>query len=189
MAAPRKYRAGDKIDHWTVIGFEHGKPGYKMQCDCGTVRIIRAGNPCISCGCQMSVLLKASYAEKRARGIHHPSRTHGLSQTREYRSYKHMINRCHNPKNDCYHLYGARGITVCERWRRDNGFNNFLADMGPRPERTSLDRINVDLGYSPDNCRWADDKTQIANRRYVVQISLERLKKFEALAASLGVII
>jgi hypothetical protein len=186
MAPPRKYQPGDRINHWTVLAFEKGVPAYRMQCDCGTIRQIRAGNHCISCGCQMGRLLKISYAEKRSRGIHHPSRTHGLSQTREYRSYKHMINRCHNPKNDSYHLYGARGILVCDRWRGKNGFDNFLADMGPRPKGTSLDRINVDGGYSPDNCRWADAKTQIANRRYVVQISLARLQKLEAFAASMG---
>jgi hypothetical protein len=76
-----------------------------------------------------------------------------------------MKQRCLNEKATCYENYGGRGITVCERWLGENGFVNFLMDMGPRPQDKSLDRINVEGGYSPDNCRWADSATQHANRR------------------------
>jgi hypothetical protein len=76
-----------------------------------------------------------------------------------------MKQRCLNPNSASYELYGARGITICDRWLGENGFVNFLSDMGPRPEGTSLDRINVMSGYSPANCRWADSATQHANRR------------------------
>jgi hypothetical protein len=80
-----------------------------------------------------------------------------------------MMDRCYNPKLENYHAYGGRGITVCERWRES--FTNFLADMGKRPEGHSLDRIDVDQGYSPENCRWATAEVQANNRRATIIIS------------------
>jgi hypothetical protein len=83
-----------------------------------------------------------------------------------------MIARCTNPKNKSYRHYGARGITACDRWR--NSFGAFLADMGPRPAGTSLDRINNDGNYEPGNCRWATASAQNANRRHFQSETCER---------------
>lgn len=87
----------------------------------------------------------------------------GWSRTPTYESWKQMKKRCYSPYKSNYHLYGGRGISVCKDWL--NRFENFLKDMGERPNRKSLDRINNDEGYSKKNCRWATQSEQNLNRR------------------------
>ena len=81
----------------------------------------------------------------------------------EHNSWRSMVKRCTYPKATGFKNWGGRGITVCERWL--HSFEAFYADMGPRPEGTTLDRRDNDLGYSPDNCRWATRSEQNANQR------------------------
>ncbi len=77
--------------------------------------------------------------------------------------YYNMIARCYNPKNKRYRNYGGRGIKVCDRWYCENGFLNFASDLGIRPENKTLDRIDVNGDYTPENVRWADKYTQASN--------------------------
>lgn len=80
----------------------------------------------------------------------------------EHNSWVHIIQRCTNPKNHKYPSYGGRGVTVCDRWR--HSFPNFFQDMGPRPSKHhSIDRINNDGNYEPENCRWASPLQQSRN--------------------------
>lgn len=89
-------------------------------------------------------------------------KTHGMSGTRVFQAWKNMIGRCRYQSNPMYKIYGGRGIAVCARWL---SFSAFLSDMGEPPHNMSLDRINPDGDYQPDNCRWATPKEQSNNRR------------------------
>lgn len=123
------------------------------KCECGTVKSLfamqlKAGKT-KSCGCKIA-------EEARARAT-----THGLTRTKEHRSWCSMNARCNNPNHHAYGIYGGRGIKICARWK---SFELFLADMGPRPSlEYSLDRINNDGDYEPDNCRWATQLEQRLN--------------------------
>lgn len=101
----------------------------------------------------------AAYTGEKASGY-----KHGWSKTPTYVSWNSMRDRCSNPGNASYKLYGGRGITVCERWQTD--FMAFLEDMGERPSlEHSIDRIDPDGNYEPSNCRWLTRAEQNARRR------------------------
>ena len=90
---------------------------------------------------------------------------HGLTSHKFYHTWNGMVQRCTNPKNKNYKNYGGRGITVCEEWLDIRNFTEWCNSTYPKLEGYTLDRINNDKGYSPENCTWSDKTAQVLNRR------------------------
>lgn len=95
---------------------------------------------------------------------------HGYTNTSTYTTWQDMLSRCENKNNVRYKNYGGRGIKVCEAWR--SSFLTFLKDMGERPEKKTIDRINNDLGYYKENCKWSDYFEQNRNTRHNRKITI-----------------
>ena len=138
------------------------------KCDCGKTTSVRSKSlrrgETKSCGC-----------------LH--GENHGLRHTKEYNSWAGMKQRCLNPNNEKYPIYGGRGITVCKEWI--NSFQQFYNDMGSRPSNNhSIDRINNDGNYEPSNCRWSNNTLQSRNRGYNKIKNKKQANKIRYLYAS-----
>lgn len=165
--APTKLFTSNGARHgsWTVLDADHRNPANNLRaplcrCACGAQRAVLIANLVnglsTNCGCDRS----GTMSEKM--------QTHGLRRHLLYGTWQMMVARCTNPEHRVYRHYGGRGIQVCERWL---DVAAFIADvesmLGVRPDRHTLDRIDVDGNYEPGNVRWASRSEQNANRRPV----------------------
>lgn len=121
---------------------------------------------CKECGTEFEVTPTHSYkvfCTPLCRKEHNKKGKRHSKVSSTYRSWSHMKSRCLNPNIDNFQNYGGRGIKVCERWMES--FDNFLQDMGERPDGMTLDRLNTNENYEPSNCKWSTDAEQRRNKR------------------------
>ncbi len=144
-------------------------PMWQCKCECGT-QITALGTNLTrgrtrSCGCLRAEMVSDSFTK------------HGMSKTRLYRIWTKLKHRCYNPKNKSYKDYGGRGIAVCDEWLHDfKAFYDWAMANGYRDD-LSIDRIDSDKGYSQDNCRWANSKGQVRNRRTTRYVTVNGVTK------------
>lgn len=157
-------KQGDKFNRLTIVREDkkdsHGRKFYLCNCDCGNTKVIgRHGilsGRAKSCGCYMKEQ-SSKYNSNRGNPLIKENHS-------EYSSYVRMKSRCLVESNNRFNNYGGRGIKICDRWL--DSFENFLKDMGKKPtEKHSIDRIDVNGDYTPDNCKWSTNSEQQRNKR------------------------
>lgn len=155
---------GQRFGRLTVIK-RYGKNGngsatWTCLCDCGNTKVVSGHDlvegHTISCGCSRR-----------------DPRKHGMAKTRLYRIWSHMKNRCQNPNNHAYSNYGGRGIEVCKEWSDSFVCFKEWADSHGYEEELTIERVDIDKGYCPDNCTWITKSKQAQNRRRCIFVTID----------------
>ncbi len=169
---------GERFGNLTIVGIKRGDL-LECRCDCGNITCVhlyelKKGRR-KSCGCK-----RVEYSKLKRRKSASISFGGGIIEQHPlYGLWWGMKSRCERPKDKSYPQYGGRGIKVCERWSGVGGFENFVNDMGERPSiKYSIDRINNNGDYCPENCRWATRLEQTLNRRVSIIISTPDGKQY-----------
>lgn len=153
------------FERWFILR-DLGGSYLMCLCDCGKIKSVCRSNllrgKSKSCGCWR--------AEQTARRCTKHGHSKKGSRLPEHQCWVNMKSRCLNPRDKRFADYGGRGIAVCDRWVES--FDAFMLDMGPRPEGHSIERIDNNKGYDPDNCVWASNKRQMNNRSACVYVSM-----------------
>lgn len=171
---------GQRFGRWTVLrraGLDAaGKNAtWLCQCDCGNKKIVTkvalTSGHSKSCGCYCSEVSK-----QLIKPLHERHRDEYPKIERLFRIWIKMRNRCYNPQNDGYKNYGGRGIDICLEWSNFYEFQEWALNAGYSPDLT-LDRINVNGNYCPENCRWVSIKRQSRNKRKTIYLTLDGVRK------------
>ncbi len=170
---PLDVEDGMEFAEWTVkVAAYETRDGARIclcRCSCGRERTVAAGRliagKSLSCNhAARSAIISAVNAQIARGERRHGSTKHGGTSSPEWHSWRSMVERCRNPNRRDWKRYGGRGIKVCARWQGADGFANFLADMGPRGDGGSVERLENAIGYFPDNCRWRPRIDQAGNQ-------------------------
>lgn len=178
MATKHIITVGSRFTKLTAVE-QLSKWKWRCICDCGGQKVVQHKQLICgdnkSCGCLgTGSIPKHGHASKNGNG-----------KSLTYKCWRSMMQRCYREKDNNYLRYGAKGITVCERW---HDFVNFLADMGEVPEGLTIDRKDSKGNYEPDNCRWATQTEQVRNRSITVMLEFNgKVKPMAEWAEIIGI--
>ncbi len=196
IAVPPRVKdlAGQRYSRLIVLGYVgnhqlangRNRPRFLCQCDCGGTAVLQAqtliSGYAKSCGCYQREVASKTAKRLRAEGLFRIGghKRHGLSHTSIHNIWSGIRERCRNANSAGFKRYGGRGIDMCDRWY--DSFEAFYEDMGPRPAGMSVDRIDNDKGYSPENCRWAtvSEQAQNTSKNTIVEYNGESMALAEA---------